>query len=792
MKVFLGNAPWMKKGYYGVRAGSRWPHFEEEHHEYMPFPFFLSYAAATLEEAGHEVLLVDGIAEKVSENEFISRITAFAPQLILFEVSTISIDADLALTKKVKDSIGEEVKIAFAGLHAYMYEKGFLEKNLLVDLILIGEYEFTLRDLVDHLESGVSINRVAGLIHRRPSGDVVVNERRPLISDLNELPWPARQCLPMESYHDEPGNIPRPSVQIQASRGCPFGCVFCAWPQIIYGSRKYRTRDPIDVVDEFEWLVKNWKFKSVYFDDDTFNIGRTRVLEICKGLRERHVDTPWAAMCRADTMSSDMLEAMVESGLHAVKYGVETANQGILKTSGKGLNIEKVKNTVRLTHELGVKTHLTFMFGLPGETKETALRTIDLALELNPESVQFTIATPFPGSRFYTLLEEQGLISCHDYSKYDGFRSAVVRTETLSSHDLEEIVEAANTAWRRHISKRGPSPTFSREDGLASVVIPNFNGKSFLKPCLDALIRQTKTDKEIILVDNNSKDDSIEFVRTFYPEVKIIPLSENRGFAGAVNQGIKQAKGALIAVLNNDTVIDSDWLEVLSTFMESNPDIGFCASKIVKYDDSAVIDSVGHGMKRSGYTFNMGNAVRDTGQYNSRREIFGASAAAAVYRKSMLEDIGLFDEDFYMYLEDVDLSFRAQLRGYKCMYVPDANVQHVGAGTTGEQYHRDNVYFIARNTIYVLLKNMPRKVLKSHYFRICFFLIYLQLYHTFKSFHGWSCLKGFYEGLRDRRKMVVKRKRILGGKRVPDDHILDMLLSCEKECKGSKRVKAKK
>ena len=790
MRVFLGNPPWSKSGYYGVRAGSRWPHFEEEHHEYMPFPFFLAYAAAVLEETDYEVLLVDGIAEGISEKEFVNRITSFAPDLIVLEVSTISIDADLALARKIRKSIGKDIKITLCGLHAFMYQSDFLERTAFVDFILIGEYEYTLRDLADHLKRGQDLKRVHGLIFRDAEGIVVVNERRPLISNLDELPWPARQYLPMESYHDEPGNIPRPSVQIQASRGCPFGCVFCAWPQIIYGSRKYRTRDPIDVVDEFEWLVKNWKFKSVYFDDDTFNIGKTRVLDICKGLKERHIDIPWAAMCRADTMSPDMLEAMVDSGLHAVKYGVETADQGILKTSGKGLNIEKLRNTVRLTHELGVKTHLTFMFGLPGETRKTALKTIDLALELNPESIQFSIATPFPGSSFYASLEEKGLITCRDYSKYDGFRSAVVRTENLSSHDLEEIVETANSSWRKHISKRRPSPAFLKGRYLVSVIIPNFNGKAFLKPCLNSLMHQSKAEKEIILVDNGSKDDSVEFVRTDYPEVKIIPLSENRGFSEAVNQGIRQAKGELVVVLNNDTVVDSDWLEVLSSFLGENPDIGFCASKIVKYDDPTVIDSVGSGIKRSGYTFNMGNAVKDMGQYNSPREIFGAPAAAAVYRKSMLDDIGLFDEDFYMYLEDVDLSFRAQLRGYRCMYVPEAHVRHAGAGTTGKQYHKDNVYFIARNSIYVLVKNMPREILRSYYFRISFLVVYLQLYHTFKSFHGWSCLRGLYDGLKNSRKMVVKRKRILGGKRVPDDHIFDMLLSCEADYKDFKRVKA--
>jgi anaerobic magnesium-protoporphyrin IX monomethyl ester cyclase len=792
MKVFLGNSPWQKKGYYGVRAGSRWPHFEEAHHEYMPFPFFLAYATAILEEYDHELLLVDGIAEGISEKEFINRITSFGPDIIVLEVSTISIEVDLSLARKLRKIVGKEPKIAFCGLHAYMYQADFLKQNGFVDFVLVGEYEYTLRDMVNYLEKKHNLDMVQGLIFRDARGNVVVNERRPLISNLDELPWPARQYLPMENYHDEPGNIPRPSVQIQASRGCPFGCIFCAWPQIIYGSRQYRTRDPMDVVDEFEWLVKNWGFKSVYFDDDTFNIGKTRVLKICEGLRERRIETPWAAMCRADTMTPEMLEAMVESGLHAVKYGVETAHQGILKTSGKRLNIEKVKKTIQRTHELGVKTHLTFMFGLPGETEETARQTIELALDLNPESVQFSIATPFPGSNFFDSLEKQGLITHHDFSKYDGFRSAVVRTESLSSKDLEKIVEDANASWHQNVSERRPPEPLHRDNGFASVIIPNFNGKAFLKPCLDSLTQQTKRNSEIILVDNASTDGSVEFVNSHYPGVNIISLASNKGFSAAVNQGIGQAKGSFIAVLNNDTVVNPNWLEVLCGFLEENPHIGFCASKITKYDNPDVIDSVGHGIIRSGYAFNIGDAVKDAGQYDNLREVFGAPAAAAVYRRSMLNDIGLFDEDFYMYLEDVDLSYRAQLRGHKCMFVPQATVRHRGAGTTGSQYHKDNVYFIARNTIYILMKDVPKQILKSHFFRIFGFILYLQLYHTFRSFHAWSCLKGLYRGLKGAGQMVVKRKHILGGKRVSDDHIADILLSCEAEYKRFKREKAKK
>ena len=446
MKVFLGNPPWSKKGYYGVRAGSRWPHFEEEHLEYMPFPFFLAYATAMLLEEGSDAMLVDGIAEHIDEDEFIKRIECYGPRLVLLEVSTQSIETDLALAARLKKLFGGDLLIAFCGLHQFMYEPSFVAEHPMLDFVLIGEYETTLCELVRRLDKGEDLRGCLGVIYRE-DGSVRAEPKRPVIEDLDSLPWPARQFLPMSNYHDEPGNIPRPSVQMWASRGCPFGCVFCAWPQIMYGNKKYRRRDVVKTVDEMEWLVREMGFQSVYFDDDTFNVGKRRTIAFADEVKKRGLNVPWAIMARADTMDREMLEALKASGLHAVKYGVESATQEILDNCAKGLDIEKVRSAVKITHELGIKMHLTFMFGLPGETRETAKKTIELAMELAPESVQFTISTPFPGSSYYHMLEEQGRLLHKDFSRYDGFRSAVIRSDNLSPTDLEEIAREANDRW---------------------------------------------------------------------------------------------------------------------------------------------------------------------------------------------------------------------------------------------------------------------------------------------------------------------------------------------------------
>jgi radical SAM superfamily enzyme YgiQ (UPF0313 family) len=455
VRVFLGNGPWAKSGFYGVRAGSRWPHFEEQQLEYMPFPFFLAYAAALLEREGFEVLLIDACAEAIDLPAFTKRVADFQPDLMLLEVSTISIDTDLATARALREAV-PGAALAFAGLHAFMYDPAWLTEHPEVDCVFIGEYETTLLELARRLTEKSGLRGCAGLLWR-DNGAVVDEGRRPLLDDLDRLPWPARHFLPMNNYHDEPGSIPRPSVQMWASRGCPFGCVFCAWPQIMYNSRRYRMRSVRDTVDEMEWLVREWGFASVYFDDDTFNIKKDRTVAFAREVRQRRLGVPWAIMARADLMDRETLEELKASGLYALKYGVESSEPALLGQMDKGLDIGQVREAIRVTHELGIKMHLTFLFGMPGETKETARRTIDLALEADAESVQFTVATPFPGSRYYHELERAGRLLSNDFEKYDGFRSAVIKTDSLDPKDLEAILAEANRRWQEHrLARLGP------------------------------------------------------------------------------------------------------------------------------------------------------------------------------------------------------------------------------------------------------------------------------------------------------------------------------------------------
>lgn len=448
MKVFLTNPPWIVDGRSGVRAGSRWPHLKsEDEHDYLPFPFFLAYAAAVLKRAGYEVKLSDAIAGEQSLEEFFGQISTFGADVLVIETSTPTLDYDLALIAKIRQFFHND--LILVGPEGNIYQSAFLADHPLVTFVLVGEYEYTLLELVQHREARASLQNVAGLIYRDRDGKVVVNPRRPLIKNLDQLPWPFRAHLPMTKYEDRPGGIPAPSAQMLASRGCPYRCGFCAWPQLMYGGNTYRARNVKDVVDEMQYLAEKG-FKSVYFDDDTFNIGRRRMLDFCKELRERNLGFPFAIMARADTIDREVLVEMKSAGLHAVKYGVESGVQPLVDNINKDLDLEKVKEIVALTKSLEIFTHLSFTFGLPGETKKTIQKTIDFARQLDPDSVQFSITTPFPGTTYYQTLRTKNHIVSDQWSDFDGNYRSVIRTEALNPDDLIEARSQAYIQWNEH------------------------------------------------------------------------------------------------------------------------------------------------------------------------------------------------------------------------------------------------------------------------------------------------------------------------------------------------------
>jgi GT2 family glycosyltransferase len=241
-------------------------------------------------------------------------------------------------------------------------------------------------------------------------------------------------------------------------------------------------------------------------------------------------------------------------------------------------------------------------------------------------------------------------------------------------------------------------------------VIVNWNGRHLLAECLDSVFQQSFRDFEVIVVDNGSRDGSGDFIRSSYPTVLLISLDANRGFAGGSNAGIRAASGDYIALLNNDTRTDPGWLAALVKEAENTPSAGMWASKILSYDDPGVIDNVGLLLYRDGLARGKGRLEQDRGQYDREREALFPSGCAGLYRRRMLDEIGLFDEEFFAYADDVDLGLRGRLAGWGCIFVPEARVFHRYSASSST-YSPFKAFLVERNRVWVLLKYYPLELI---------------------------------------------------------------------------------
>jgi GT2 family glycosyltransferase/radical SAM superfamily enzyme YgiQ (UPF0313 family)/16S rRNA G966 N2-methylase RsmD len=467
-KVMLLNPPWRTGSRAGVRAGSRWPFTMEIGDApipgYMPFPFFLAYATALLKREGLNAVIVDAIAEGLSDEQFMERIAGFTPDLVLIETATPSVHVDIQVGKRIKQATKGRTLLAYSGTHVTALGKDFFAENPDADILLTGEYEAVLLEVVKKLDAGLPLHGTSNVLHREANGAIVVNEAHVDLLNLEELPWPERLSLPMYNYNDQFAGMPYPNVQVVSTRGCPYGCIFCVWPQILFRSHQYRTRAPADVADEIQWLKDLYGFKAFYFDDDTFNIGKQRVLEICNEIQRKGINLPWAAMARADTSDRETLAAMAKCGLFAIKFGVESGEQELVDRCGKRLDLSKVYEAVQACKELGIQTHLTFTLGLPGETLASIEKTVHCAIGLDPDTVQFSLTTPFPGTEYFRELDEKKLLLSKDWKDYDGNATSVVLSENLSQDTLRQALHQAHLQWNQHVQQRmhvSPSVPFA-------------------------------------------------------------------------------------------------------------------------------------------------------------------------------------------------------------------------------------------------------------------------------------------------------------------------------------------
>jgi radical SAM superfamily enzyme YgiQ (UPF0313 family) len=382
-------------------------------------------------EPGVSAIIVDAIAEDLTREVFLQRVSAFQPDLIICEMATQSHDADLAVMISLKQQT--QARIAACGPHPSSLAREILEKEKTVDFVLVGEYEETVIQLVRCLRQCETVAPMDGLALRLPDGQVVVGAKRPLL-DLDSLPFPHRATLPQAAYRV--AGFPAPVLFMYASRGCPYRCTFCVWPQW-FKSGSYRTRSPVSVVDEINEAERlHGPFRSIYFDDDTFNLGKERMLQMAAEFKRRSMTIPWGCNARSDHFDEQVMNTLADAGMFNIRIGIESGDPEILRRTKKDLDLSTVQRCIDMAHRAGVKVHVTFTIGLSGESWDSVKRTVAFARSITPDSVAFTITTPFPGTEYFDEAVRDGFLHTRDWAQYNVRSKAVVRTATMTPADI--------------------------------------------------------------------------------------------------------------------------------------------------------------------------------------------------------------------------------------------------------------------------------------------------------------------------------------------------------------------
>ncbi len=327
----------------------------------------------------------------------------------------------------------------------------------------------------------------------------------------------------------------------------------------------------------------------------------------------------------------------------------------------------------------------------------------------------------------------------------------------------------------------GAGATYASDRPRATVVIPSHEGAAdWVGECLAGVRAQRDVVPEIVVVLDGPAPTAAKIARTIVPVARQLHLRENRGFAVAASAGLRAARGAIVALLNDDAVPDPGWLAALLDAASRNPDAGSFASRVLQADDPRTIDSAGHGLTRWGEPFAIGHGVPDGPAFDDERWVFGAPACASAYRAELIRDCGAFDAAMEAYLEDVDLSLRAQALGFPCLYVPAARVAHRGSATYGwgrgngraERLH-------ARNRWRLYARSMPRTTLQAGAPAFAVSVLSDLALRATRGDHAIPALRGTLEGIQGLREAASARGAALGARRVDDAWIGDILRDSE-------------
>jgi radical SAM superfamily enzyme YgiQ (UPF0313 family) len=444
MKVLVTNPPWPGEGY-GLRSDVRWPHRRKD--KYIEYPIYLAYVVAILKKEGIETEFIDGIIKEMSIEEFGDVVAEKKPDMTVLECSTPSIDYDLQTAKVIKERLPECVTV-LVGSHPTVFHKEILQDNAWVDIICRGEFDYTVRDIARALNNDTGLDDVKGITYR-DNGNIKVNPDRELIQNLDELPFPDREAVPISDYKTA-HYTGKNATCFVSSRGCPYRCTFCVWPNTLYG-HKFRTRSPENVIEEIEELTTKYGVEELYIDDDSFTLDRERVLKICRMIQDKGIKIKWFCQVRVNQLDEELMREMKNAGCHTLFIGVESGDERMLKLMKKGINLEETKEIFRIARKLGLKAQAFFMLGLPGETQESINKTIKFAKELKPFSAQFAVAIPHPGSELYDICKKKGWLK---FDKWEDFDACNIIIET-NGFTKEDIAKARDRAYREFYFRPG-------------------------------------------------------------------------------------------------------------------------------------------------------------------------------------------------------------------------------------------------------------------------------------------------------------------------------------------------
>jgi len=402
---------------------------------HMPFALLgLGYLAAILEKNNYEVDVIDCQVLKISFEDFRSEISKRQPNIVGVTSSTLTYQSALKLIKIAKEACPNCITVA-GGSHVTFWDDKALEECPELDIVVKREGENTLLELVQRMEAGKSYHDVVGITCRK-EGKIVRNPDRQYIEDLDSLPFPARHLWPMERFREY-----EDILYLATSRGCVYWCEFCTTVRM--HGRKYRMRSPKNVVDELELLHKTYGVSKFTFCDDAFTVDQPRTEALCTEILKRGLKIEWNCGTRVDMITKELLAKMKEAGCISVWFGVESGSQQVLDAMKKGITPELTTKVFGWVRELGLKPIPNVILGFPGETKETAWKTIKFVEKISPDAVGFyNVATPFPGTPMYDSVREKGWLRVTDFDKYDTTKP-IFETPQLSMKDLGKLREGA-------------------------------------------------------------------------------------------------------------------------------------------------------------------------------------------------------------------------------------------------------------------------------------------------------------------------------------------------------------